>query len=937
MRLRRSEFAEREALGSFRHSARLSQFFFPSDLLCPQDDEDEEEEGEKRRKVDRPNDFSRFLDIEAEAVDEDDEDEGEQEEGFEELVAEATDGVGGAATSGAHHRLMNSIKEIEEAGVNEQALEKRFEYYTAGEDQGLVATEHVPTQGLQPSLLDPKMWMVKTKPGKEKEAVMHMMNRYFLKRELGESMGIYSVVAPEHTKGFIFVEADKEPNVRAAIHGVPNVFSFNTMLVPMAQMTSVLRVSTQNVDLQQGAWVRIKRGLYQGDIGQVVEADTTTGSRFEIKLLPRLTMGLDDDTAQQAATGKGTKRKKKVDLNTRPAARAFNAEELHEMGQRLETEVLEQGRTVYYYQGEAFQDDGYMYKWMSVKSLETQNVRPTLDELQLFYHSGARDADSKTGEGKDVDETPEDKLVRLARIAKDRAVPVRYAKGDVVKVVTGGEKGVIGTVKDVNGNTVTVILKPVDAKQPAIVEQYLAEDLEKHFEVGDHVLILNGTYKGHTGLISNVDLHAVSVVDDSSLETCKVLKADIQKSVSVATGQLKLGNYSLHDMVRVLPGRNVGVIVKIEQDALRILDQNGSLLTVQLAAMGPKVHTRDPVSFDKMHQHVTEGDLLKVVEGPFRGKQGRVVHLYRFFAFLECREVLANSGIINVKTDHCVLLGAQVRKKRENPYAATAAMALMSPSLNPLQQSAGNVAQVTKVYQKSKQKDQLVGKRGKIVKGKYRAYIGIVRNATEDKLQVELEATRRTVQIGRNEFEPEGGRTGPHSGPFPPMQTGQAPLGGFGDEWDSFAGKNQTPIRPNTPQTPMHGEHEDELWDPSRATPVHQPTQWTVGDDDYGSGAGGGGGASSVGGGSSQGGHGSEAGWTPSTLGSGYGSGSAYQSNTYAPFNARVNSPAAAPTPGSGPQAPTPGGHYNAAGQYQYGASPSPFLVQSPALVTPWP
>lgn len=96
---------------------------------------------------------------------------------------------------------MNSIKDIEEAGVNEDALEKRFEYYMAGEDQGVVATEQVPTQGLQPSLLDPKLWMVKTKPGKEREAVIHIMNRFFLKRELGESLNIFSVVAPDHCKG----------------------------------------------------------------------------------------------------------------------------------------------------------------------------------------------------------------------------------------------------------------------------------------------------------------------------------------------------------------------------------------------------------------------------------------------------------------------------------------------------------------------------------------------------------------------------------------------------------------------------------------------------------------------------------------------------------------------------------------------------------------
>jgi transcription elongation factor SPT5 len=285
--------------------------------LLGKEEEDDDEEGgsEKRQKT---LDFSRFLDLEAEAGD-DEEDEIEIEEGFEEVAAEAGADAG-SGTSGAHHRLMNSIKDFEEAGVNEVALEKRFEYYNAGEDQGVASLVDVPTQGLQPSLLDPKLWMVKTKPGKEREAVIHIMNRFFLKRELGESLNVYSVLAPDHTKGFIFVEADKEPHVRAAIHGIPNVFSFKTTLVPLEQMTSVLRVSNEGVDVTPGMWVRVKRGLYVGDLGMVKSVDPS-GTKLEVKLLPRLSLEAEE-TAEKG------KRKKKVDISKRPPPRPFDPEEV---------------------------------------------------------------------------------------------------------------------------------------------------------------------------------------------------------------------------------------------------------------------------------------------------------------------------------------------------------------------------------------------------------------------------------------------------------------------------------------------------------------------------------------------------------------------------------------------------------------------------------
>ena len=58
----------------------------------------------------------------------------------------------------------------------------------------------------------------------------------------------------------------------------------------------------------------------------------------------------------------------------------------------------------------------------------------------------------------------------------------------------GGEKGLTGVVKDVNGANVTVVLEALPG-QLAIVELYKAKQLVKHFVVGDHVLIVGGKFK----------------------------------------------------------------------------------------------------------------------------------------------------------------------------------------------------------------------------------------------------------------------------------------------------------------------------------------------------------------------------------------------------------------------------------------------------------
>jgi hypothetical protein len=60
---------------------------------------------------------------------------------------------------------------------------------------------------------------------------------------------------------------------------------------------------------------------------------------------------------------------------------------------------------------------------MNIKSLDTVNVHPTLDELQLYHHRGIN-----------AEEQPEDKLMRLARMVSASSEDQTFSKGDSVKV-----------------------------------------------------------------------------------------------------------------------------------------------------------------------------------------------------------------------------------------------------------------------------------------------------------------------------------------------------------------------------------------------------------------------------------------------------------------------------------------------------------------------
>lgn len=72
-------------------------------------------------------------------------------------------------------------------------------------------------------------------------------------------------------KGYIYVEAYKQTHVKQAIEGVGNLRLgyWNQQMVPIKEMTDVLKVVKEVANLKPKSWVRLKRGIYKDDIAQV--------------------------------------------------------------------------------------------------------------------------------------------------------------------------------------------------------------------------------------------------------------------------------------------------------------------------------------------------------------------------------------------------------------------------------------------------------------------------------------------------------------------------------------------------------------------------------------------------------------------------------------------------------------------------------------------
>jgi hypothetical protein len=73
-----------------------------------------------------------------------------------------------------------------------------------------------------------------------------------------------------------------------AIMGL-RILYYKITLVPIREMRDVLRITKKQLELQRNKWVRVRNGLYKGDLVQVVDVDHVRNqAKLKLKLIPRV-------------------------------------------------------------------------------------------------------------------------------------------------------------------------------------------------------------------------------------------------------------------------------------------------------------------------------------------------------------------------------------------------------------------------------------------------------------------------------------------------------------------------------------------------------------------------------------------------------------------------------------------------------------------------
>ncbi|OMO57156.1 hypothetical protein CCACVL1_25953 [Corchorus capsularis] len=660
----------------------------------------------------------------------------------------------------------------EKYGSSRQADYDQYEY----EDEKPTSVDQ---QANLPSVRDPKLWLVKCEIGHEREVAICMMQKAIDRPELQ----ICSAIALENLKNYIYIEAHKEAHVMEACKGLRYINPRKMMIVPIKEMVGVLSVKTKPIDISNGTWVRMKIGAYKGDLGQVTYVDNIR-QRVTVKLVPRIDL---QEVADKLA---GLEVVKKAII---PPPRIINTDEVRE--HNIQVDQKHDPYTGEYFDkiaGMMFKD-GFLYKSVSMKSISYRDIQPTFDELERFQwpgETGDRDFSSSLSSGD--------------------TKKAQFLKGDKVIVVKGDLKNMRGIIEKVEEECACI--KPGIRGLPETLSVNV-KDISKYFETGDHVKVISGFQEGATGMVIKVEGRVLVIVSDASMEEIRVFADSVMKSSEVASTANRMNEYEIHDLV-LLNDSSFGLVIGVDGKAYHVLKGTPGRAETQVLKFQDITSKIEKMGTgeDKFRNRISVKDIVRIAEGPFKGKQGPVEHVYKQTLFIHDRRNLEHGGFICVKAQCCTLLGGSYARNNIKggvmesrvSHLRSSAYIPQSPG-RPLIRGGIN----SRRYQSGRRgHDSIVGTMVKVCKGHFKGSRGRVIEVKGQSVRIELESQMRTVTVDRSQISDNMNVTTPSC---------NTPRYGFGSE---------TPMRePATPihdgmRTPMHDGMRTPMHDGMR-TPMH--------------------------------------------------------------------------------------------------------------------
>jgi transcription elongation factor len=345
-----------------------------------------------------------------------------------------------------------------------------------------------------------------------------------------------------------------------------------------------------------------------------------------------------------------------------------------------------------------------------------------------------------------------------------KAMP--YVLGDLVQVVTGELRNLVGKVIAINPVTKTIRIAPKNSIYRDDIDVELG-NIVKYITPGAHVKVTSGQYTGQTGRVVAINVidqeHIAAILTDATNTEIQCNLSHLQISDEVTTGLSALNGYELYDLV-VLNENETATVIHVGAERLRVVNHTDTVKEVLPQELSGKRNTQSQRSsaFDAQQNTIKVGDTVNVTSGPHANRSGTIKHIMKGNLWLHSNAYLKNSGVFVIKGRACVLAGSSMGIAsnssklygRSAAYGAnemtfpTTANSLIRPTIStskppPGAKSGGGGGNF------KGGKDPDIGKTIRIIRGSFKGLLGTIVDVTATHYSVELLARMKKIIIER--------------------------------------------------------------------------------------------------------------------------------------------------------------------------------------------
>lgn len=190
--------------------------------------------------------------------------------------------------------------------------------------------------------------------------------------------------------------------------------------------------------------------------------------------------------------------------------------------------------------------------------------------------------------------------------------------------------------------------------------------------------------------------------------------------------------------------RTVGCIIRVGRDLIKVVDQNGSIISLPPSQVGKKIERKQFVAtVDYNGSEIRRGDEVRDIHN--NQIQGVVLHIRQNFLFVQNHQQMNHSGISVVNSNNATLTFARDGRldKRTRRSSATEVAPFQRNTLKEITAAGPPPAKPSNFY-------KFIGAAVSIRQGPYKGLRGLIRNVDDSLISVELHAQSKTIRVARD-------------------------------------------------------------------------------------------------------------------------------------------------------------------------------------------